>query len=242
MTQRNPMNERYTVEGKRKGTTRKSAASAKPVTKAAASVRIESASKKGKGGKAVTPKQKAAEKQTKAKVREIEGILERKYYTPPTAEFKQARRAWWCLLVIAIICTIGTWVGQGKLPSVALYSLLFAAYAGIIGALVLDFTKIRKMRNAYLQQMSGAIAKDRRTLEKAQKEADEAEARGEKIERSQFLAQAIAVPELPARKGLFSKKHEADQGADAKEAKGAADAANAGEASAADKKNDAAGK
>ena len=41
MTQRNPMNERYQSED-RKGATRKSAASAKPVSKAASSVRIES--------------------------------------------------------------------------------------------------------------------------------------------------------------------------------------------------------
>ena len=42
MSQRNPMNERYTAED-RTGKTRKSAASAKPKAKAAASVRIESA-------------------------------------------------------------------------------------------------------------------------------------------------------------------------------------------------------
>ncbi|WP_165043347.1 hypothetical protein [Adlercreutzia sp. ZJ138] len=238
MTQRNPMNERYTVEGKRKGTTRKSAASAKPTTKAASSVRIESTSKKKKGGKAATPKQKAEEKQTKARVREIEGILERKYYTPPTNEFKQARRAWWCLLIVAIICTIGTWVGQGKLPTPALYSLLFAAYAGIIGALVLDFTKIRKMRNAYLQQMSGAIAKDRRILEKAQKEADAAEARGEKIERSQFLAQSIAVPELPKRKGLFGKNREDVPDKDAQQAQEAKEAEEAKRAESAKRAED----
>ena len=44
MTQRNPMNERYQSED-RKGATRKSAASAKPVSKAASSVRIQSTKK-----------------------------------------------------------------------------------------------------------------------------------------------------------------------------------------------------
>ena len=59
MTQRNPMNERYQSED-RKGATRKSAASAKPVSKAASSVRIESTKK--------TPQQKKAErKQQRAK-------------------------------------------------------------------------------------------------------------------------------------------------------------------------------
>ena len=59
MTQRNPMNERYQSED-RKGATRKSAASAKPVSKAASSVRIQSTKK--------TPQQKKAErKQQRAK-------------------------------------------------------------------------------------------------------------------------------------------------------------------------------
>ena len=44
MSQRNPMNERYTSED-RTGVTRKSAASAKPKAKAAASVTVKSAKK-----------------------------------------------------------------------------------------------------------------------------------------------------------------------------------------------------
>ena len=52
MSQRNPMNERYTSE-ERTGTTRKSAASAKPKAKAAASVTVKSAKK--------TPEQRKAE-------------------------------------------------------------------------------------------------------------------------------------------------------------------------------------
>ena len=48
MSQRNPMNERYTSDQKR-GATRKSAASAKPVSKAASSVRTTSAKPEKKG-------------------------------------------------------------------------------------------------------------------------------------------------------------------------------------------------
>ena len=57
MSQRNPMNERYTSE-ERTGTTRKSAASAKPKAKAAASVTVKSAKK--------TPEQRKAEEKAKA--------------------------------------------------------------------------------------------------------------------------------------------------------------------------------
>ena len=48
MSQRNPMNERYTSDQKH-GATRKSAASAKPVSKAASSVRTTSSKPEKKG-------------------------------------------------------------------------------------------------------------------------------------------------------------------------------------------------
>lgn len=60
MSQRNPMNERYTSE-ERTGTTRKSAASAKPKAKAAASVTVKSAKK--------TPEQRKAEEKAARKAR-----------------------------------------------------------------------------------------------------------------------------------------------------------------------------
>ncbi len=67
MSQRNPMNERYTTD-KPQGTTRKSAASAKPVSKAGASVRT-SASKTEKkglfGGSKSTPAPAKASKPAK---------------------------------------------------------------------------------------------------------------------------------------------------------------------------------
>ena len=49
MSQRNPLNDRYQNADDRKGTTRKSAASAKPATKAASSVRIEGKVEEPKG-------------------------------------------------------------------------------------------------------------------------------------------------------------------------------------------------
>ena len=77
------MNERYTTDN-HKGATRKSAASAKPVTKAASSVRIQPTEK--------TPQQKKAErKQQRAKQQE----RDRQFYNPPTAEYKRLRKIWW---------------------------------------------------------------------------------------------------------------------------------------------------
>ena len=100
MTQRNPMNERYQSED-RKGATRKSAASAKPVSKAASSVRIQSTKK--------TPQQKKAErKQQRAKDAE----RDRQFYNPPTAEYKRLRKIWWVCLILAIILTVVSFAGN----------------------------------------------------------------------------------------------------------------------------------
>jgi hypothetical protein len=223
MSQRNPLNERYTTEGGRKGTTRKSAASARPKTKAASSVHLETSPRNTK-----TPKErKAAEKELRDKEKEINSVLERKYFNPPTQEYRQARMAWAFLLVIALLCTVGTWIGQNRLPSIAVYCLLFAAYAGIVGVLIIDFKKIRKLRTDYLQQMSGQIAKERRILEKAQKEAAISYAKGEgpeHVDLSQFI-------EMPEKTGFFGRKPKKvaatkaseAQATDASEAKGAAD-------------------
>lgn len=93
MSQRNPMNERYTSE-ERTGTTRKSPASAKPKAKAAASVTVKSAKKTPEQRKA---EEKAARKAAAAKQREVE----RKYYKPDTPRYKRLRLIWWILLIAA---------------------------------------------------------------------------------------------------------------------------------------------
>ncbi len=85
MSQRNPMNERYTTN-KPQGVTRKSAASAKPVSKAASSVRTASSKPEKKGlfggskgsstpAKAAPAKESSAkEKPSKAKAAKVEPL------------------------------------------------------------------------------------------------------------------------------------------------------------------------
>ena len=112
MSQRNPMNERYTSDQKH-GATRKSAASAKPVSKAASSVRTTSSkpekkglfggSKKQEPAPAKAPKKtQAAQSSAKAKEapslskeeqKEIEKHNKKvKRFVPDTAEFKRLNR------------------------------------------------------------------------------------------------------------------------------------------------------
>lgn len=143
MTQRNPMNERYQGEPP-KGQTKKSAASAKPKTKAAASVYVRSAEK--------TPKEK---KEIRKQQRSRQAELDRMYYNPPTAEYKRLRRLWWVFLVAAIVLTALGMFAPQWIPGVegVQWVCIIPAYACIIAALWLDFSKIRKVRRAYQLEM-----------------------------------------------------------------------------------------
>lgn len=161
MSQRNPMNERYQSE-EHTGVSRKSAASAKPKAKAAASVIVQSSEK--------SPQQKKAErKEEKRRLRDEQRELDRKYYNPDTKRYKNLRRAWWACLIGAILCTFASFFGRGLFPDWLSLVTLFLAYALIILAFYIDFSKIRRERRAYQERM---IA-----LEEKQKKAERAAAR-----------------------------------------------------------------
>lgn len=145
MSQRNPMNERYQTDN-HKGVSRRSAASAKPKSKAAASVTYSSPKKTPKDRKA---EQKAARKEEAARQREID----RKYYTPDTARYKKLRKIWWASLIGAVVCTAASWFLRGVKPEWLAFGCLILAYILIIFAFYIDFSKIRKERKAYQTRM-----------------------------------------------------------------------------------------
>ena len=182
MTQRNPLNERYQDEN-RKGATRKSAASAKPVTKAASSVRIQPTEK--------TPQQKKAErKQQRAKQQE----RDRQFYNPPTAEYKRLRKIWWACLISAIVLTCVSFAGNSfGLPAPVTYVTLALAYVAIIAALYVDFSKCRKARQKYADEVLNHPSKEQRKAEK--------QAKAEQRAAEKQVAEASAEPEK--KKGLF---------------------------------------
>lgn len=187
MSQRNPMNDRYQTD-EHQGQTRKSAASMKPKSKAAASVHMQSTTK--------TKQQKKAEKKA-ARAKQAE--VDRQFYNPPTPEYKRLRRIWWALLIMAILMTILSWAGRSFLPEVATYVALGLAYACIIGALYVDFSKIRKVRRAYQQEVLSNKSKEVRAIEKQQKAAQRAAAKQQAAEKTD---EAVVV-EQPKKRGLF---------------------------------------
>lgn len=160
MSQRNPMNERYTNE-KRANVTRKSAASAKPKSKAAASVTVTTSSKPAKDKKQM---QKEARKAEQARQREID----RKYYKPDTERYKKLRRLWIASLVAAVVFVALSWLLRSVQPEWIAMACLFLAYGFVILAFYLDFSKIRKERRAYQDRM---VALELEETRKAKAEA-----------------------------------------------------------------------
>ena len=141
MSQRNPMNDRYQTDEHR-GQTRKSAATMKPKTKAASSVRIQPTVK--------TKQQKKADKKA-ARAKQTE--IDRQYYNPPTPEYKRLRKIWWGLLIGAIVMTAMSWFGRAFLPEVGTYVVLGLAYQEEMMS-----KKTKEMRAAEKQQKAAQRA------------------------------------------------------------------------------------
>lgn len=203
MSQRNPMNERYTSEAKR-GVSRKSAASAKPKSQAASTVTV--------GTKKKTPaERKAAQKAARKAEQQRQRELDRKYYKPDTPRYKKLRRSWWAALIGAVICVCASWALRGVQPEWLAIVALFLAYGLIILAFYIDFSKIRKERRAYQERMAALEAEDekqaKRAGKKPQKEAAEAEAQAEK-----------SKPVAQSRRGLGARRKKAQEAEAAKQA------------------------
>lgn len=167
MSQRNPMNERYTSD-ERTGKTRKSAAAAKPKAQAAASVVVKKA---GKTPQERKKQRKAEQKAERKKAQAQQRELDRKYYTPDTDRYRKLRKLWWVLLVCAILCTLVSFFFRANLPEGLSMAILLAAYAFIIAAFYIDFAKIRKERMAYQDRMLAIEEQQKREAKAAERAA-----------------------------------------------------------------------
>lgn len=208
MTQRNPMNERYQQED-RKGSTRKSAASAKPASKAAASVHIqgERTSKGGIWSQAQHQANKKANSKKKTdKQRERE--MRARYYDPNTPEYKKWRKYWWIAIVVALAFTTGSFVVQmtGITDFTVSYVLLGVGYAALIFAIYCDVGKVRKFRRQYQDQMMHSNTKAAKRERRAQKEAEKREAEEARKLGEQERAKREAKKAARKEKFSFGKK------------------------------------
>lgn len=229
MSQRNPMNERYTRED-RTGVSRKSAASAKPKTKAASTVTMGTTKKSMKQRAA---ENKQARKEAQKKERERQREIDRKYSTPDTQRYKKLRRTWWIALAGAIVCIVVAWPLRTVEPTWMAMVVLFLAYALVIFAFYLDFSPIKKERRAYQKRMLDLEAEEEKAKKKeaqahskkqkqlkprgsgvnasrnpktqAKNAADKAE--GSDVDANEELAESTeSTAEKPQKRGLFGRK------------------------------------
>lgn len=144
MARRSAQNPRYQKDAK-VGSTRKSAASAKPKRSVG---EVSPPSKSGASGK---------KKVTAAMI------------NPDTPEFKKWRRIWLGLLVGAMVLSLASFVFREDYMQATQVALVLA-YAGIFGAFFIDLTIIRKMRKEWMEA-GGAAGKAKADREKVRAEA-----------------------------------------------------------------------
>ncbi|NTU71506.1 MAG: DUF418 domain-containing protein [Coriobacteriia bacterium] len=152
MARRSPTNPRYQKHTSPEGKTRKSAAAAKPKKSSASSSKSStSATKKSTSALALK--------------------------NPDTPEFKAARRIWWITLVVGLALTaasyaLGAYVKTGWSRNAQAITLGLA-YAAIIYAFYIDWTKMRPMRKAsYEAQKSGKAPKPEKVAKEDKQTSD----------------------------------------------------------------------
>lgn len=153
MSQRNPMNDRYTTD-ERTGKTRKSAASAKPASKAASSVRLQSqGNDKPKGLFSRARSQASQDQAGKDKSSGTKKSQKGWVYDVPTEEYRWWRRVWWMLIVAAIALTALSLFLMNYEPlrnnTYLTFAPMVVGYGALIASLFVDIKKIRKIREAY---------------------------------------------------------------------------------------------
>lgn len=160
MSQRNPMNDRYKEQPA--GKTRKSAASAKPVSKAAASVYIESGKAKpakkslwkrinGIDEAPKTAKQQKAEDAAKAKKKaENDRRKEMRHFKPKSSEYRMYNMLRICFFCVGFLFVLpnALWPNYFAENQILGGTLLILAWGCVLAAIITDIKKIKPIREA----------------------------------------------------------------------------------------------
>lgn len=182
MSTRNPMNERNTLEGRKTGVTRKSAASAKPVTKAGASVRTapKKPAKKGFLSSLTSPSTPAekAEAKEERKEERSEARSDRKTerarrraiqsFVPDTAEFKALNRKRIIYSAIGFVGMIIAILVSLFMPDQMVLSigLMIVAWMFFFIGVRIDSRQLRPLRERGYQQFEQKMARKNKKKKK----------------------------------------------------------------------------
>ena len=152
MSRRSPMNERYrdnSETAESKGKTRKSAASAKPVSKAGASVRTKAA---------MDPKEKRKLEREEQRKKEARAAEEPVVYNEKEAFW---RKIWWVCFALAIVCLALSWFAARIVPAE------FAQTVTIGAMIFVDIKFVRPARiRAREKGLKGLSKKEQRERER----------------------------------------------------------------------------
>lgn len=154
------MNERNTT-AKPAGQTRKSAASAKPVSKAAASVYVKEANAKpkkqgflarvsGKEPENETSKERKAREAAEArKAAEKEEAKARRNFKANTPEYRKWRRVFWGFMALSVCCMVPVTFFSQLLETnyMAYVTMLILAWGCLTGAIITDIRKVKPARD-----------------------------------------------------------------------------------------------
>lgn len=170
MTQRSPKNQRNQNRADTiTGSSKRSAARAKPAREAAQSVYISSSSSKGRKTNPITEtkeekkERKARERDERDNVMVISNLLLRDDET-----YKKRHRIWLIALILGVVLTLISWPtmmmsqnGSNATLGFISFASIILAYVCIIGALIYDLVRVRPLRNKY-QSMAEGMSKRRR--------------------------------------------------------------------------------
>lgn len=206
MSQRNPMNERYTTT--RQGQTRKSAASAKPKSERAATLRDPAP--KTRKQKKLERKEREAKRDAKMQKR----VSTTKARYEDTQEYRHLRHIWWGLLIAAIICTAVAFflnsqpetlssISAGELSVSISVIFMVGAYAFIIAAFYIDFSRIRKGRGKFEARTLNDTSKEARAKQKQLRAEAREKAREEATRAQEEAENPVAPPK--GIKGFLSR-------------------------------------
>ena len=191
MSQRNFMNDRYNDENK-KGSTRKSSASAKPKAQRAATVRDPAPKTKKQKKEEARERERAAAEKT--------SYLESRF--EETEGYKRLRRIWWVLLVGAILCTVLSFAfSRNETFNQFSMVVMVLAYVLIIAAFWIDLGKIRKERKLYNASVANNKSKEARREQKRLR----AEKREQEKEAAEKFEAAKAEEEAKKEQGFFAR-------------------------------------
>ena len=205
MSQRNPLNERYQTE--RTGKTRKSAASAKPTSKAASSVRMET--KKAPEKRGFFGQRKSSTTEPSKKDGEVQRATKEHVntYNPDTPEYHKWRRIWLVTLVCALVLTLASmFVTQQEGFQVIGYVMLGLGYALLFGGLDIDLRIIRRIRRAYQEQVASMSGKSKEATRQRKEARAAARKNSAQAADASEASKADAGKQGGVLKGLFGKK------------------------------------